>query len=281
MTVRQQSYAVVLLGASGKLGRMVQAVWRSGSLTLAPVVRSGPVQPGEIRWAPGDSFPGLSRVAAVLALWGVTPGPGRNLKANTDLARSAMDLGEALGAGAVIHCSSAAVYKPAQTAISESVQPDPQSAYGSEKWKMEQAILAEARKDGPRQIILRIANVAGADSLFGNLRVNRKITLDRFGDGQGPVRSYVSPFDLVKAIEALVQNQSASGVFNVAAPVPTAMEDIAKACGAGVSWRPAPETAFQLMWIDTARLEKFVSLSRGGADAALLADGARRTGIWP
>ncbi len=256
-------------------------MWRRGGIYLVPVVRTGPTEQGELIWSPGDKTPEIGPVAAVVALWGVTPGPGRDLADNTRLAVSAMDLGAALGVDAVVHCSTAAVYSPSAEPLKETVSPAPASAYGQAKLEMEQAIAAHRKSGGPRQIVMRIGNVAGADSLFGNLQMAGQITLDRFSDGLGPSRSYIAPGDLVHVIESLVRSPDAEGVFNVSAPKPTAMAEIAGVCKATVNWRDAPDSAVQFVWLDTARLGSVVSLPRNAHEAAHLVKGAQVSGVWP
>ncbi|WP_417205894.1 NAD-dependent epimerase/dehydratase family protein [Antarctobacter sp.] len=260
---------------------MTRALWRAEGFFLIPVVRSGSAEQGELIWSPGDKTPEIGPVAAIVALWGVTPGPGRNLADNARLALSAMDLGAALGAGAVVHCSSAAVYRPSAEPIKETDLPAPASPYGQAKLEMEQAIAAHRKPGGPRQIVLRIGNVAGADSLFGNLQMNGHITLDRFSDGLGPSRSYIAPGDLVRVIEALVQSPEADGTYNVSAARPTAMAEIAGVCQTAVTWRAAPEAAAQMVWLDTVRLGRVVTLAPNAHEAAHLVEGARDSGVWP
>jgi nucleoside-diphosphate-sugar epimerase len=277
----QHSSSALLLGASGKLGRMMRAVWRPQDYIVLPVFRNIPAGQGVVQWFPGAPPPDLARVRAVVALWGVTPGADRVLEDNVRLAEAAMDLAEQVKAEVVVHCSSAAVYRPGVQAIAESVQPDPQSAYGRAKVSMEQAIVRRCHAEGPRQIVLRIGNVAGADGLFANLRPGRRMVLDQFENGQGPARSYIAPHDLARCIEALIASPTAEGVFNVAAPMPTAMADLINACGEDLCWREAPEAAFPMMWLDTKRLTQMVPMDAATAGASYLVNAAKNTGVWP
>lgn len=278
MAGTQQSGKVLLLGASGKLGRMLCDLWQSRVFSLVPVYRSK--GQGGLAWAPGDPVPEVGRVAAVIALWGVTPGSERNLDDNTRLALAAMDLGKAMGVGAVVHCSSAAVYQPGPQPISEIGSVCPGSDYGRAKLAMEKAIEEGARGEAMRNIILRIGNVAGADSLFANLRSGGRITLDRFADGTSPARSYIAPPDLVRVIEALVEDGTAAGTYNVSAPIPTPMGDIARAAGCSIDWREAPETAMPMVWLDTSRLSRILELPPLAAAPDYLVEGARAGGTW-
>lgn len=279
MAGTQQSRKVLLMGASGKLGRMLCALWQSDSLSLVPVYRSKG-QAGLV-WNVGEPVPKIEDVAAVIAFWGVTPGPGCNLDDNSRLALATLELGTALGAGVVVHCSSAAVYQPGESPVSETGPARPVSDYGRAKLAMEKAIEESARGEGPRNITLRIGNVAGADSLFANLQPGGRITLDRFPDGSSPARSYIAPPELVRVIEALVEDTTAEGTYNVAAPVPTEMGEIARAAGCAIDWRDARETAVPKVWLDTSRLSQILALPSGAAAPDHLVKGALAGGTWP
>lgn len=280
MAGTQQSFVVPVLGASGKLGRMLCVGWRPLDWRVLPVVRRDNTGGAALTWQPGRPFACQGPVKAIVALWGVTPGPGRDLADNARLAAEAMSLGEALAAEAVVHCSSAAVYRPGPLPLDETTRPDPLSDYGRAKLEMERTILDRAVPGSPRQVVLRIGNVAGADSLFANLRPGGEITLDDFGGGRGPARSYIAPSDLFRVIEALIRDPEASGIYNVAAPRPTAMEDIVRAAGAAVCWRPALAGAFPMMWLDTGRLSRHLVLPDRSADPGWLISSARETGVW-
>lgn len=268
-----------MLGATGRLGRMVRAVW---SVHPAGRVRSVARGGGaDLSWAPGDATGDLPRVGAIVALWGVVPGAG-DLSLNADLARAAMDLGAELGADRVIHCSSAAVYGPAQGALGEGTALAPVSPYGRAKQEMEQAVAdcMSATPDGPRGICLRIGNVAGAESLFAAIAAGPDVTLDRFADGQGPRRSYIAPSDLAAVLLAVIRAplDRLPDVLNVAAPATTAMADIARAAGRDVRWRDAPDTALAEVRLDTAALQSLFDLGPTSADPHWLAGDAARWG---
>lgn len=275
-----QSCEALILGANGKLGRMLRRTSPRHGSGLVPVTRSGSALQGGLVWAPGQPAPDLRNVKAVVALWGVTPGPDRDLSDNARLAKEAIDLGSALQAEVVVHCSSAAVYRPAAGPLVETTAADPQSAYGSAKRDMEEVIERMGGSAAGRQIVLRIGNVAGADSLFANLRPGGRVVLDDFGDHEGPARSYIAPQDLARVIDALVSDPDAQGIFNVAAPRPTRMVDLARAGGAEVTWRPAPEGAFPMMWLDTGRLSRHIHLPETSADATWLVAAAAEAGAF-
>ena len=132
----------IVLGASGKLGRMLRRFWRRSppaGLTAHWQYREIPHGEG-VLWRPGDPPPsGMPKIDAILALWGVTPGPGRDLAENSRLAIAAMELGAALGAERVLHCSSAAVYEPGPDPLDETRAGGAINAYGAAKLAMEAA----------------------------------------------------------------------------------------------------------------------------------------------
>lgn len=247
MTGLSQTLRVLVTGATGKLGGILLSHWRDApvpGLELVPVSRDGTVGTA---WAPGAPCSALGRADAVLALWGVTAGGSDALAANAELAVAAMELAREVGAGRVLHCSSAAVYPPSPEPSDETVTPDPPGAYGTAKLEMERTIAAwqAAHPGGPRASCMRIANVAGADSLFASLGRGDVVTLDRFPDGQGPRRSYVAGADLARACVALLDCPAdrLPPVVNICGQTPVAMEGIVRAAGRDLTWRPAPEGA--------------------------------------
>lgn len=280
VTGKTRQRGLLVLGASGKLGRMLMRHWQvagpAGWHARWQYRKNAP--PDGIEWQPGAPAPMLS-VGAVLALWGVTPRTGRaapcDLADNAALAIQAMELGAGLGAERVLHCSSAAVYEPGPAPLKEAAAGGDINVYGRAKLDMEEAIAGwcAAHPDGPRAVIMRIGNVAGADSLFDAIgRGAGSVTLDRFETGEGPRRSYVSLRVLAQAIEILLNCpvDPAPLIVNVATQPPLAMEDIARAAGCGVDWRAAPQGAAPMVWLDTSRLARLTDLP--GETAAALVD---------
>ncbi|KUF09584.1 hypothetical protein AVJ23_17035 [Pseudoponticoccus marisrubri] len=236
-----------------------------------------------LQWAPGDPMTALPPARAVIAAWGVTEGTSEELAANVELARCAMEVGAATGADMVLHMSSAAVYRPQDAPLSEDVPADPPAPYGGAKLEMEQAVIdwAARHPDGPRPILLRIGNVAGADSLFRNLKPGGTLRLDRFPDGAGPNRSYATAADILRVCGALIAAGQGPHVLNVCAPRPTPMEEIARAADCEVTWQDAPETANRTVWLDTTRLSRLCTLPDEASDAEYVVQAARDSGLWP
>jgi NADH dehydrogenase len=94
--------------------------------------------------------------------------------------------------------------------------PDARSAYGREKYRVEQML------DATRDLIVRPGLVAGSGGLYGAMRraVLRFGVAPVFGDGMQPVY-LVDPRELAGATVALVAG-GASGTFACAAPEPIA-----------------------------------------------------------
>lgn len=274
---------VILLGALGKVGRSIRAVWPATAPDLPLIPLSRRPSQGLHQWQPGDPAPDTGPVRAVLALWGVTRGSPAGLAQNACLARAALELGAEVGADCVVHCSSAAVYTPGAAPLSEDAATEPPGAYGAAKLEMEQAVTAWHRAhDAPfRSVVLRIGNYAGGESLFGNMRPGGTVRLDDFGNRTGALRSYIAPTDLAHVLADMVRTPGAEGVYNVAAPLPASMEAVARAGGAAVTWTDAPETAVPCLTLDTTRLSQVIALPPATSDPAYLVANARASGIWP
>ena len=273
-----QSGRMILLGASGKLGRMMLAIAGQTDLQqfeIIPVYRDLAGFDGGVSWQPGQDPAALGRADVIVALWGMTRGNSLELEANKTLALHAQELAAAVGASRVVHCSSAAVYCPGAGLLPEVAECSPPSPYGAAKLEMEQAL-----EGAPSAVWMRIGNVAGAESLFGNMRPGGRIRLDRFPDGTSPARSYIAPHDLANVIAALARCDM-TGPVNVGAPCTTQMGAIAAEVRVGIDWVDAPKAALPLVGLDTTRLSEVITLPENAADPAHLVSSARATGVWP
>lgn len=229
--------------------------------------RAAPGGPDGICWDPLGAAPvcdRLDRADVILNLLGVTAGDATALALNTPLALAGLDAAAALGARRCLVASSAAVYGPATNAAEERSLA-PATAYGHAKAAMEAAV---TQRDMPGTVLLRIGNVAGADALLGRARAGHPAVLDRFADGGGPVRSYVGPVDLGRAVAALAVARTLPPVLNLAAPAPVAMADLLAAAGIHWHWRPAPTAAVHRVTLNTARLRDVAPLPARAADPA-------------
>lgn len=275
MKLSCHSNRVLILGASGKVGRMLTGFWAQSppkDWVVFPQVRNAPKNP-EIRWSLGDEPSLLKPAKAVIALWGASPGSGHSFDENERLGLAALEIACDIGADRVFLASSAAVYGGAEisdmTEHAENLQPS--GEYGQSKLAMENAaaLWAARHQDGPAVCCLRISNVVGGDSLFASLAGGASVVLDQFPSGGGPRRSYVTPSDLARTLDTLINVpiQDIPRTLNIAGARPVLMEDMAKAAGVGVTWRSAPDTALECVAMGTSRLASLVGTLEESADA--------------
>lgn len=258
---------VLILGASSRLGRMLR---HHGLSAVAPrwQLRREEEAADAVFFDPLADRPPVMPCDAVLCLAGVISGTASELQRNSDLAEAAIHLGAASGAKRVFLASSAAVYGPNPSPLSEDHTPRPLGDYGRAKVEMEAAALACAVQLKLDVTILRIGNVAGADALLSQ-DGDADITLDRFADGQGPRRSYIGPRDLARVMNALLAagaaGQDLPVIVNVALPGAVDMADLLVAAGRRFDWRAAPETAIPLVELDVSRLSRLLPLPDASA----------------
>lgn len=283
MTHQRHDAPVLVLGSTGQLGTLLRHHWRDRQDVTWQARQQGaaPV----LEWSVQDDLTKLTRrlprARAVVALWGVRADTAGVLGDNTELALRAIGIARATGADRVLHCSSAAVYRPGPNPLSETDIPAPINAYGQAKLKMEQTIAAAQGRDptGPRNIVMRIGNVIGADSLSRAMmqacRNGTAVTLDRFANGAGPRRSFLSAAGLARSIAWLVDgpSQALPRVINLAATRATDMADLVRHAGLDLAWRKAPPTAVPLVELDTSRLRRCIGQSDISAAASDLMEG--------
>lgn len=258
---------ILLTGASGRVGRMVGHHWPrlTADLALVPQYRRD-APSGALAWdpcdGPGALIAGMERagvqVDTMIALAGVTPGPGRDLSLNRSIAEATFEAACRARVRRVLLASSSAVYGPGDgRPLEEDTPCAPANAYGAAKLAME-AACAPWRGRGLDVCCLRIGNVAGADALLVNVAQggpDGAVVIDRFADGGGPVRSYIGPGTLAAVLATLCRAPGPlPRVLNIAAPAPVAMTALAEAAGAPYTMRPAPPGAHQRITLDCTRL---------------------------
>lgn len=247
----------LLTGANGRIGRLLRSSWPTDT-SCRPVWLSRHA-PADLCWSPEAPLPDCPPCGAVIALWGQTSGDRQDLTRNVALVAQGVRLAHACGADRLLHLSTAAIYGPGRD-MHETRRPAPVNAYGASKLEMEHAIGA-LPPDGLHHVILRLANVVGADSLAPALAgPARGVTLDRFSNGAGPRRSYVAPGDLARVLTGLVLLPFGNlpETLNIAAPRPVAMEDLVRAAGCTVIWRTAPPEAQAEVSLDIKRLARLL-----------------------
>ncbi len=250
----------LILGATGRIGRAFRRIHQLG---LWPDLRE-PLwlhRPGHdiagnaLCWDMSGPPPAdyrLHMTHGIIVLAGATAGDAGALESNTAAAQAALRLQTAGVAGPVLLMSSAAVYGRLAAPLSED-RAAPAAPYGMAKLAMETAMAGL-----PGVTCLRLANVAGADALFGAM-ARGPVSLDRFAGGHGPRRSYIGPVTLAAALLAL-RGMALPPVLNLAQPCAVAMEAVLRAAGADWHWTPAPESALPEVMLDTARLQAILPL---------------------
>lgn len=247
---------ILVLGASGKVGRLMRAHWPvSGLRTLWQGRRMG-ATPGWVDWAPGIALP---PVRVVVLLSGVTSGDAAALAENSRIGRVVAQAARASGVGCILLASTMALYgRTPGGAVTEEAVPDRPNAYGQSKLAMEQVMADTLSGSDTRLCALRIGNVAGADLLGDRVAQGLPITLDRFADGAGPVRSYTGPGLLARVMRGLAARAMAGErlpeVLNVAGQVPIAMADLMTAAGLPFGWQDAGPQAVPCIAMDCTRL---------------------------
>lgn len=264
---------MVVVGASGRVGRMVSTIWQSdrapaGRIVLQSRSSDAVTDASSLKWDPLSGAGELcdwavqyGGIRSLVVLAGVTPGQGKDLSLNTDIAVACVMAAAAAGIPRVLIASSSAVYGSGNgTAFRETSVCQPANAYGEAKLAMEQACDALATAD-LEVCCLRIGNVAGADALLLNvarLAADEAVIIDTFADGRGPVRSYIGPKSLARVLAQLsMLDADLPPVLNVAAPQPISMDALAQAAGQPWTARPVQSAAQQNITLDTALLSKF------------------------
>ncbi len=279
------AFPTLLVGASGRVGRMVLHHWPRMAAGVPLMVSQR--QPaagvaGAFQWAPLEGPRGLldhlSRIepgsapATLLMLAGITPGPNVDetaMAGNRLLAEACIAAARAAGIARVLLASSSAVYgvDPAGVAFAETTPPRPTSAYGRAKLDME-AVGSAARETGLEVCILRIGNVAGADALLAPLTGRpvdpaRPLRIDGFADGLGPLRSYIGPGTLARVLAVLAQHPvPLPRILNLAAPAPVRMVDLARAAGWPFELTAAPANASQNITLDCSLLTRLCPMTK-------------------
>ena len=262
----------VILGASGRIGRMLCQLWRAGRLDFEDVpvwqfrqTMTEAVQMKTLTWdILHDPAPDLTP-SAVICLAG---GPG--VAENAALAQAAVTF--AKGAP-LLFASTQAVYGPQPGVLREADPCQPQGAYGITKLAAEQVLAPH-----PNATSLRIGNVVGADML--SLKMTEgPVKLDRFPDGQGPRRMMIGPLAFGQALIDLLVLQQRPPVLNLAQPGLVAMADMLEAAGADWQWQPAPEGALPVLEMDVTLVQSLIDL--GPADPVAMLAEARTAGWEP
>ncbi|MEW2915244.1 NAD-dependent epimerase/dehydratase family protein [Leisingera sp. JC11] len=268
-------HAVLVLGATGRIGRLLQLCPPDG-LALRLQARRAPPRNSTGDWRifePLAESAALARAAtgaaAVLCLAGPVPGRGAGEMADhIHLGEAAVRAGAAAGAR-VLLASSAAVYGAGSGLLAEGAPLRPASAYGEAKAEMEARAAALGAELGVPVCSLRIGNIAGFDAILGGWRPG--FTLDRFADGATPRRSYIGVQCLAQVLGALLQAPELPPALNAAQPGTVEMAALLQAAGRPFGTRPAPPAAIPEVALNVARLQALLPASLAAADAGAMA----------
>ncbi|MDK3020787.1 NAD-dependent epimerase/dehydratase family protein [Pseudodonghicola flavimaris] len=263
---------ILVLGATGRIGRILQGCWPAERAIWQ--ARPAPGRTAGVGWRLADPLADpawaadlAGEVGAVLGLAGVTPTtprPEARMAENIDLGLAAVRLAAGLGVPALL-ASSAAVYGAGPGPLAETTPPAPVSAYGRAKAEMETRAAALAAALGVPVTALRIGNIAGADAILGGWRPG--FALDRFADGRTPRRSYIGSQSLAAVLAQLAGRADLPGVLNIAAPGTVEMGALLDMAGLAWTPRPAPASAIAEVALDVTRLCALVPLPPADAES--------------
>lgn len=251
--------SVVILGAGGKVGRLLRRRW-----------------PGKATWLTHRDLDildtakltdALDQATTVLCLAGVTHTSPRAMSLNAILAEETLDAAAAAHAGRVFLFSSAAVYGAQSGPLTEAGPVAPQSEYALAKRDMEKAAGSHSHPN----TVLRLGNIAGADAILANWRPG--FQLDTFRDGSTPRRSYIGPSGLARVLHTLCTLPDLPPLLNVSAPGAVEMGALLQA--AGFDWTPRRARADTIadVILETSVLEQLTSFSAADSTPqAIVAD---------
>jgi nucleoside-diphosphate-sugar epimerase len=254
---------ILILGAQGRIGKMMQAAWRDQSACelIWHGRKTGDVC-FDILEDTGLLQDTIRPVDLVLNLAGATHhSDTRIADVNQRLAQQVL---ECSGGTPVLLLSSAAVYGAQSGRLSEETPLHPIAPYGHDKAAMEQVAT-----DYKNATVLRLGNVLGADALLGTDR--DVYSLDRFENGLSPRRSYIGPNQLGDVFMRLFdQINHLPKIINVATPRPVAMADLLDVTGKNWTPTPAPSQAIEEVSLDTSKLETLYQFETIDSDAEAL-----------
>ncbi|WP_335747379.1 NAD-dependent epimerase/dehydratase family protein [Sulfitobacter sp.] len=263
---------VLVLGSSGRIGRMLRQAWALDSLRtpnadielVFQTRQADQNRPEDLRWdilrEPPQAVEEAARFDCMIVLSGVVPGPEVDFTLNTAIGTACVTAAAQLGIPHVLLASTSAVYGTgSDDPFSEDDPLDPANDYGRSKRDMEAACHALAAELGVGLCCLRIGNVAGADALLINgaaLAPDEKLRLDTFKDGGTPVRSYIGPQSLARVMLSLVRNRTQlPAALNIAAPHAITMGALAQAAQMPLELHLARDSAHQYVTLDCGVLE--------------------------
>lgn len=272
---RAQAIPLVVTGANGRVGRLLQAAWVGQPPTDMALIlcarKWGHWQ--DLLAGPLDPAPPGSVVLHLAA----------DLSGDPDAAAQSIYMAQAIATAArqgrarhILFASTAAVYAPADRDLDETSLLSPATPYGRAKLAAEAACRAAA---GPVPVTaLRIGNVVGACSLIGATRNSSLVELDPVqGRSGGPMRSWIAPGELARVICRLATRcADLPDVLNLASPGAWTMGDMLDAAAAPWVYGPHRDRVLPRLTLDTTRLAACCADLANPTPAEMLAD-LRRT----
>jgi nucleoside-diphosphate-sugar epimerase len=268
----------LVMGATGRIGGALRgqgaAMARAG---LRPIWQARAPAPGFTPWdILAQPCPDGAARGVVICLAGVIHGTPAQLELNTALALAALRAARLQGGRHVFLLSSAAVYAPSATPLTEGATLAPPGDYGAAKLAMEGAAAEEWQDTGPGLTMLRVGNIAGFDALLGRLRAGVPARLDPVaGQTGGPVRSYIGPVTLARVLVDLAalgaRGVVLPAVLNIAAG-PVSMGSLLDAAGADWAFGPQSAHVIPQVVLDVARLQKLVDIPATASHATTMVE---------
>jgi UDP-glucose 4-epimerase len=262
---------LLLMGASGRIGRSVRKSWDSQIQPVCDVVYQYRSQFGveDLFWDPMSGVDLLlqhieshGKFNAMVVLSGTIVVTEDTLEYNSRLAEACLSAAHAAQIPKILIASSSSVYGAwGAEAFSESDNLKPLSMYGLSKVKMER-ICETWSNIGLEICCLRIGNVTGADALLSQWQhcdLKNPLLLDRFPNGKGPQRSYIGPNRLADAIIGLaLYEKRLPAAINLASSPPVYMEDLANMANLPWTWKEASTNAHQYITLDLTLLNSIL-----------------------
>lgn len=263
----RQETCLVLTGATGRVGRLLNGAWRARPIPGLCVIRlsrggGGGVSRWDIGAGPAPEWPAG---AVVVHLAGATGGDERALSQNVAMVAPLVAACRQNRVAALLFASTAAVYAPSAGGAREEDTPAPAGAYGRSKLKAERALADGLAASGIRLLCLRIGNVVGADALIGGAAAGGQVILDPVpGQAEGPIRSWVGPVTLAGIIARLARHAATGGplpdILNVANDPPLGMAGLLEAARIPWGWGPPDARAVPAAVLSLARLRLLCDL---------------------
>ena len=222
----QSNYKILITGSSGFVGKNLLSYFKGDHYQFKRLLRDASVaNNSELTWS-NFTVTDLDDIDVVIHLAGKahdlknTSDPEEYFKVNTELTKQLFDVFLKSKARDFIYFSSVkAAADTVEGTLDESVEPNPQTAYGQSKLAAEKYLLPKELPAGKRVFILRPcmihgpANKGNLNLLYQFVKKGIPYPLAAFNN----CRSFLSVDNLCYIIERLMQDASiASGIYNAA-----------------------------------------------------------------